>query len=164
MGRVGAGVVWRRVGALVAARRWRGRVLLSSTQGTHKGPHSTQLYPCPYAIPGQVRSAEQHTYLSELEVTSESLHFSAYVLILKTCEELPVIHLAPEYIYTPAGLQANMLVSITDQGLISSIGPRDALWTQSVAPIAVETLPGLALPPGFVNVHSHVFQCALRGH
>src|SRR2546421_8315400 len=88
MGRVGAGVVWRRVGALVAARRWRGRVLLSSTQGTHKGPHSTHLYPCPYAIPGQVRSAEQHTYLSELEMTSESLHFSAYALILKTCEEL----------------------------------------------------------------------------
>ena len=75
-----------------------------------------------------------------------------------------MIHLAPEYVYTPAGLQANMLVSITDQGLISSIAPRDALGSQSVAPFDVETLPGKALLPGFVNVHSHVFQRALRGH
>jgi len=57
-----------------------------------------------------------------------------------------------------------MLVSITDQGLISSITPRDALGTQSVAPFDIETLPGIALLPGFVNVHSHVFQRALRGH
>src|SRR5712691_4664683 len=57
-----------------------------------------------------------------------------------------------------------MLVSITDQGLISSIAPRDALGSQSVAPFDVETLPGKALLPGFVNVHSHVFQRALRGH
>src|SRR5438105_7486671 len=75
-----------------------------------------------------------------------------------------MIHLAPEYVYTPAGLQANMLVSITKQGLISSIAPRKAVVTQSVAHFDVETLPGKALLPGFVNVHSHVFQRALRGH
>ena len=75
-----------------------------------------------------------------------------------------MIHLAPEYVYTPAGLQANMLVSITDQGLISSIAPRDALGSQSEAPFDIETHPGIALLPGFVNVHSHVFQRALRGH
>src|SRR5438105_12091482 len=75
-----------------------------------------------------------------------------------------MIHLAPEYVYTPAGLQANMLVSITKQGLISSIAPRDSVEPQSVAPFDVETLPGKALIPGFVNVHSHVFQRALRGH
>src|SRR5436309_2556466 len=57
-----------------------------------------------------------------------------------------------------------MLVSITDQGLISSVAPRKAEGSQSVAPFDVETLPGIALLPGFVNVHSHVFQRALRGH
>ena len=75
-----------------------------------------------------------------------------------------MLHLAPEYVYTPKGLQANMLVSIADYGLISSITPRDAVESQSIVPSDIETLPGIALLPGFVNVHSHVFQRALRGH
>src|SRR5437764_15245043 len=35
------------------------------TTGTHEGPHSTPLHTCPYAIPGQVRSAEQSIYPSK---------------------------------------------------------------------------------------------------
>src|SRR5437764_14215966 len=76
-----------------------------------------------------------------------------------------MIHLAPEYVYTAGGLQANMLVSITDDGLIASIIPRNSVEAQFIAPSDdIETLPGIALLPGFVNVHSHVFQRALRGH
>ena len=75
-----------------------------------------------------------------------------------------MIHLAPEYVYTPTGLQTNMLVSISDHGFISSIAPLDDTESQPSAPVDIETLPGKALLPGFVNVHSHVFQRALRGH
>src|SRR5437764_2268475 len=76
-----------------------------------------------------------------------------------------MIHLAPEYVYTAGGLQANMLVSITDDGLIASIIPRNSVEAQFIAPSDdIETLPGIALLPGFVNTHSHVFQRALRGH
>lgn len=67
-------------------------------------------------------------------------------------------YLAPDYIYTPAGLQSGMLVTIADDGSIGAIVPCavDALIT--------DPLPGVALLPGFVNAHSHVFQRALRGH
>jgi len=33
-------------------------------------------------------------------------------------------HLVPDYIYTPQGLQSNMVVSITDDGRIASITPQ----------------------------------------
>lgn len=70
-------------------------------------------------------------------------------------------YLTPEYIYTPTGLQANMIISIED-GRIAALTPVD----QFHAPVdaLVEALPGVALLPGFVNTHSHVFQRALRGH
>lgn len=67
-------------------------------------------------------------------------------------------YLAPDYLYTPAGLQSDMIVTIADNGSIGSVAPRgeDAVIT--------DPLPGVALLPGFVNAHSHVFQRALRGH
>jgi formimidoylglutamate deiminase len=71
-------------------------------------------------------------------------------------------HLAPTYVYTPEGLQQNMLISISDEGRIASVTPRDL--AQPGLASEVETLPNVALLPGFVNVHSHVFQRALRGH
>jgi formimidoylglutamate deiminase len=67
-------------------------------------------------------------------------------------------YFAPDYVYTPAGLQAEMLVAVSDDGMISGIVPR----TTDIQ--VTEALPGVALLPGFVNTHSHVFQRALRGH
>src|SRR5438128_3054705 len=74
-------------------------------------------------------------------------------------------YLAPAYIYTPEGLQANKLLAISEDGLIDSISDlATSAFAPSFAPSDVELLPGVALLPGFVNVHSHVFQRALRGH
>src|SRR5579885_1290347 len=67
-------------------------------------------------------------------------------------------YLAPDYIYTPDGLKASMIVTISDDGFISGIAPRSA------DSLVTDPLPGVALLPGFVNAHSHVFQRALRGH
>ncbi len=78
-----------------------------------------------------------------------------------------MIHLAPEYVYTSDGLQTGMIISIADDGRIASITPRHPGPENSSStpePINVEPLSGMALLPGFVNVHSHVFQRALRGH
>ena len=73
-----------------------------------------------------------------------------------------MLHLAPDYVYTLQGLRSNMRISIADDGHISSISNVGA---QPIAPSdTFETLPGVALLPGFVNVHSHVFQRTLRGH
>src|SRR5690348_12751633 len=75
-------------------------------------------------------------------------------------------HLAPAYIYTPQGLQSNMIISISDDGRINTIMPRGETseGVQFIVPSDVSALPGVALLPGFVNAHSHVFQRALRGH
>jgi formimidoylglutamate deiminase len=75
-------------------------------------------------------------------------------------------YLAPDYIYTPQGLQVNMVVSISDVGRVTSIIPRDETTNgvQFIVPSEISSLPGIALLPGFVNAHSHVFQRALRGH
>jgi formimidoylglutamate deiminase len=67
-------------------------------------------------------------------------------------------HLAPDYVYTPQGLQSNQIVSISDDGYIS------ALSTRSPEMEITDALPGIALLPGFVNAHSHAFQRTLRGH
>jgi len=66
-------------------------------------------------------------------------------------------HLAPAYIYTPHGLQANKVVSISDAGYISAITER----TENVT--ITDLLPDVELLPGFVNTHSHAFQRTLRG-
>jgi formimidoylglutamate deiminase len=77
-------------------------------------------------------------------------------------------YLAPEYVYTPDGLQSNMVIAIDDDGYFSSISPAEsrvgAQFMALAAPSEFIALPGIALLPGFVNVHSHVFQRALRGH
>jgi len=72
-------------------------------------------------------------------------------------------YLVPDYIYTPEGLQANKVISI-DDGRITAITAREEMQTQSTAGGEIVLLSGVALLPGFVNVHSHVFQRALRGH
>jgi formimidoylglutamate deiminase len=75
-------------------------------------------------------------------------------------------YLAPDYVYTPQGLQPDMFISISGDGCIVSLTPREEtnVGTQFIAPADVSVLPGIALLPGFVNTHSHVFQRALRGH
>src|SRR3989442_11118431 len=76
-------------------------------------------------------------------------------------------YLAPDYMYTPQGLQADMLLSLTDDGRIAAIAPRNQPGGNAVPEIALTdmtVLPGVALLPGFVNTHSHVFQRSLRGH
>ena len=69
-----------------------------------------------------------------------------------------MIHLAPEYVYTPQGLQTNCMLSISNEGRIVSLSQRDP------GKVVTEALPGIVLLPGFVNAHSHVFQRLLRGH
>src|ERR1051326_4397517 len=66
--------------------------------------------------------------------------------------------LAPDYVYTVDGLRSNLLIRISNEGYIEEIIPRDPASEIS------HPLPGIALLPGFVNAHSHVFQRALRGH
>ncbi len=76
-------------------------------------------------------------------------------------------YLVPDYVYTPEGLQANKAVAISHEGRIAAIMPYtkgQALTGTEDAIAEIDLLPGVALLPGFVNAHSHVFQRALRGH
>src|SRR5437667_857539 len=72
-------------------------------------------------------------------------------------------YLAPEYVYTPRGLQTDTILSISDDGRIASISQKN-VGAQFIALSEILSLNGVALLPGFVNTHSHVFQRALRGH
>ncbi|GAC1392084.1 MAG: formimidoylglutamate deiminase [Ktedonobacteraceae bacterium] len=73
-------------------------------------------------------------------------------------------YLAPDYIYTPQGVERDMLVSITDEGRIAAIEKRDDETIHHISADTLTRLPNTLLLPGFVNAHSHVFQRALRGH
>lgn len=74
-------------------------------------------------------------------------------------------YLAPDYIYTPQGIERHMLVTITDEGRIASIEQQDSKAGRTLlASNTVRRLSHTLLLPGFVNAHSHVFQRALRGH
>jgi len=66
-------------------------------------------------------------------------------------------HIAPDYVFTPQGLQARKVISISDEGYISAIAERE------MGVEITDVLPGIALLPAFVNTHSHAFQRALRG-
>jgi len=73
-------------------------------------------------------------------------------------------YFAPDYIYTPNGLERAMLLTVTDDGRIATIEKYDDA-AHSALPLEMLTrLPNTLLLPGFVNAHSHVFQRALRGH
>lgn len=73
-----------------------------------------------------------------------------------------VKYLLPDYVYTPRGIQAGMLLAIEDDGRIAALTSSDEQTAALTA--SAEKLPGVLLLPGFVNTHSHVFQRALRGH
>src|SRR3984893_6875318 len=76
-------------------------------------------------------------------------------------------YLVPDYVYTPEGLEASKAISISDDGRIGAIMPYAggrAFTTADTVAAEIDILPGVALLPGFVNTHSHVFQRALRGH
>lgn len=76
-------------------------------------------------------------------------------------------YVVPDYVYTPEGLQTNKAISISDDGRIAAIVPYargQALTSADTVAAEIDLLPGVALLPGFVNAHSHVFQRALRGH
>ncbi len=68
-------------------------------------------------------------------------------------------YLAPDYIYTAQGIERDMLVSVADDGRITSIEKNEHATLDNLT-----RLPNTLLLPGFVNAHSHVFQRALRGH
>src|SRR6266516_621784 len=72
-------------------------------------------------------------------------------------------HLVPDYVYTLQGLQANMIVSISDDGRIDSISQQN-VGAKFIAPSEILSLNGVALLPGFVYTHIHVFHRAVRGH
>jgi formimidoylglutamate deiminase len=71
-------------------------------------------------------------------------------------------YLAPEYVYTPQGVQSRMLIAISNEGRIVSVAGFDS--SSPASPGMIKALPNMLLLPGFVNTHSHVFQRALRGH
>lgn len=73
-------------------------------------------------------------------------------------------YLVPEYVYTPEGLQPDRTIAIGDDGRIAALLSSEEMEKMRVEQADVLMLPGVALLPGFVNVHSHVFQRALRGH
>lgn len=72
-------------------------------------------------------------------------------------------YLAPEYVYTAQGLRRATLIAINDDGRIAGFVTKDDA-SRNIAERDIEYLPDMALLPGFVNTHSHVFQRALRGH
>src|SRR5579863_8223963 len=79
-------------------------------------------------------------------------------------------HIAADYLYTSQGWQKNQVISISEVGRITSIVGEEQFHEQMKS---TRELPdgemlhsthGMALLPGFVNAHSHVFQRTLRGH
>lgn len=70
----------------------------------------------------------------------------------------------PDFVYTPEGLQAGKVISVDDDGRITAITSQEEMVRLSIATRDITPLPNVALLPGFANVHSHVFQRALRGH
>jgi formimidoylglutamate deiminase len=78
-------------------------------------------------------------------------------------------HIATDYVYTSHGWQKNQVLSISKDGCIASIIGEEQFHEQMKLGALPEgqvlhNVHSMALLPGFVNAHSHVFQRALRGH
>ena len=66
----------------------------------------------------------------------------------------------PELVYTGDGFRANQAVTVSDAGQILGIGPASA---QTPPGTEILRLPGRAMLPGMIDVHSHSFQRTIRG-
>lgn len=70
--------------------------------------------------------------------------------------------LIPDLVWRKGAFEAGLAVQCSaETGRITRIGP-----AAEIAPLAadeIERLPGRALLPGFIDVHSHAFQRAIRG-
>src|SRR5690348_5526691 len=84
-----------------------------------------------------------------------------YSVLIEILRGIFMKYLAPEYVYTPQGVQSRMLLSISHDGRIISVTGLDS--SSPIPSGTIKALPGTLLLSGFVNTHSHVFQRALRG-
>ena len=73
---------------------------------------------------------------------------------------LGTVALQPDLLIFPDGAREGLCVAIGPDGRLAGLIPAHEA---AHAGIVVERLAGRALLPGFVNVHSHVFQRRLRG-
>ncbi len=70
----------------------------------------------------------------------------------------------PELLYVDGRFRSNYEVVVGDDGRIVFVGPVAAKKdVEGVGVSDVRRLPGRALLPGMIDIHSHSFQRALRG-
>lgn len=72
--------------------------------------------------------------------------------------------LLPESVFDGAHLVTGRAVGLDGDRIVAVVPTQVARVRSDWARAAIETLPGRALLPGFVNAHSHAFQRGLRGH
>ena len=81
--------------------------------------------------------------------------------------------LAPELVFRDDRFESGVGVRIDDSGRIAEVGALPGATNSATVDIdgtgdsggfhTIESMPGIALLPGFVDVHSHAFQRGLRG-